>query len=92
MRGGGGARREQGSGSILQPYFGQQRVWLQVNMNGLLSEFRKFPLSEVKDELDAMAYAADNYWSTRPGVRTDQKVYIEAYEESRKTANKSTGY
>ena len=86
------ASKEQRIRSILQPYFGQRRVWLQINMTGLLGEFRKFPLSEVKDELDAMAYAADNFWATTPGTHTDQKKYIEAYEESRKSANVSTGY
>lgn len=79
--------------SILQPYFAQKRVWIRVNMKGLLSEFRKFPLTEVRDELDAMAYAADNYWKhASGGHHQNYEEYIERYEQSRKTASRTTGY
>lgn len=78
--------------SVLQPYFGQRRVWLQVNQSGLLSEFRKFPLSEIKDELDAMAYAADNFWSMSVGTHASYDKYIEQYEKQRESASSITGY
>lgn len=78
--------------SVLQPYFGQRRVWLQINQTGLLGEFRKFPLSEIMDELDAMAYAADNFWSSTPGVHSNHDQYVRDFEAARATASKHTGY
>lgn len=78
--------------SILQPYFGQRRIWLQVNQTGLLGEFRKFPLSEIKDELDAMGYAADHFWATSPGVHSNWEKYVQDYEAQRATASTVTGY
>ena len=78
--------------SLLQPYFAQRRIWVQVNQVGLLDEFRKFPLSKVRDELDAMAYAAGYYWKNATGMNTSYDDYIKEYELKRATANTRTGY
>ena len=78
--------------ALLQPYFAQRRIWVQVNMIGLLDEFRKFPLSKVRDELDAMAYAAGYYWKNVTGMSTSYDDYLKHYESQRATANPTTGY
>jgi len=79
--------------SILQPYFGQKRVWVRINQGGLLEEFRKFPLWNVRDELDAMAYAADHYWNKYgKGVAQDYDQYLDRYRAARATADPVTGY
>jgi len=79
--------------SLLQPYFAQRRVWVQVNQVGLLDEFRKFPLSNVRDELDAMAYAAGYYWKLATGgLHSSYDDYLKKYEADRATANDRTGY
>lgn len=86
------ASKESRIRSVLQPYFGQRRVWLQVNQTGLLSEFRKFPLSDIKDELDALAYAADNFWSHSVGTHSNYEKYIQEFEAMRASVSKVSGY
>lgn len=86
------ASKEERIRGILQPYFGQKRIWVQVNQKGLLEELRKFPLSEIRDELDAMSYAADNYWVGAYGLHSNYEEYLDSYHESRRSANSLTGY
>jgi len=79
--------------STLQPYFGERRVWVRVDMAGLLDEFNKFPLSQIRDELDAMAYSAQYYWAKyATGMNSNYEEYIKKYEEDRATASIVTGY
>lgn len=80
--------------SVLQPLFAQRRVFLQANMAGLIDEIRKFPLSAVKDELDAMAYAAEYFWTKGGHVREheDHLTYMERFREKRETGSRIAGY
>jgi hypothetical protein len=77
----------------LQPYFSQRRLWLRVNQSGLLEEFRKFPLSSMRDELDAMSYAAAYFWQTA-GTKNNVKYddYTRQFEAMRDDASQVTGY
>lgn len=80
--------------SHLQPYFAQRKVWLRVEMAGLIDEFQKFPLSDIRDELDAMAYAAQYFWmlNTPNMERESQQSYMERFRDSRATASQIAGY
>lgn len=80
--------------SILQPLFAQRRIFLRPNMRGLIEEFRKFPLSQTRDELDAMAYAAEYFWNkgTPEGSNETYDVYFRKYRDDRNSASRLTGY
>lgn len=77
----------------LQPYFSQRRLWLRINQSGLLEEFRKFPLSNLRDELDAMSYAAAYFWGSATG-RGSFKYddYMRGYDAQRDDVSPVTGY
>lgn len=80
--------------SFLQPYFGQRRVFLRPEMASLIDEIRKFPLSQVKDELDAMAYAAQYYWTKGGHIKeaNSQASYMERFRERQATGSSVGGY
>lgn len=79
--------------SQLQPYFSQKRVYLRVGMSGLLDEFRKFPLSNVRDELDAMAYGAQYFWGQAANAPVSSyEDYMRQYNADRRTASATSGY
>jgi hypothetical protein len=77
----------------LQQFVGTKRLYLDPQMNDLLEELRKFPMSDEKDLLDALSYAAEHYWNRAWGFDKDADAKEEDVTKAREaTKNKTTGY
>jgi len=78
----------------LQRYLATKKLYIRSDMQDFERELRHFPLSKMKDLLDATAYAAEHYWRRTVISEHENKEDPDREQERRREATRSryTGY